>query len=145
MSRWHRITQPADRRDQEVAERWRQLSDQVRELTQEVRTLMQRVDPPPPEPRQAHEPEHVYALARGSVIEEPDSGRLWLVTEVVNPPGSGSHDPILLRLDANPNHTMPSSSLPFPLRILREGIGLDPAPAPVHRPIIYPEGVHRPS
>lgn len=142
MRRWQR--QQPDRHEAEAAERWRELNDRVRELTQEVRTLMQRVDPPTPEPRQAHEPEHVYALARGSVIEEPDSGRLWLVTEVVNPPNSGSHDPILIRLDANPNHLTPSSSLPFPVRILREGIGPDPAPAPVHRPIIYPEGVRKP-
>lgn len=113
-------------------------------VLQELAALNDKLFPPAPEPRQAHEPEHVYALARGSVIEEPRSGRLWLVTEVVNPPGSGSHDPVCIRLDANPNHTTPSSSLPFPVTILREGIGPDPAPAPVHRPIIYPEGVRKP-
>lgn len=130
------------------------LAARVDQILAEVAALAAKLNPEPPEPPRVTEPEHVYALAKGSVLEDPATDQLWLVTEVVNPPNSGSHDPICLRLDANTAVMRAASDLlpagpdgkPIThLRVLRSGIGPDPAPAPQHRPITYPQGFRRPT
>lgn len=103
----------------------------LRAVEQGIKELQRSAPRPrtPRTPRTVTEPEHVYGLPRGSVLEDPTTRRLWLVTEIVNPPRSGSHDPLLVRLDANPRTPTPSSQLLPPgttpatgLRVLREGI-----------------------
>lgn len=96
------------------------------QIAQDLDNLIQRLQPQtPPPPRQVTNPVHVYALPRGSLLQDADA-RVWLVTEIVNPPDSGSHDPICVRLDANPRNVRPASQLTGPdrppLTVLRTGI-----------------------